>query len=97
MCQANSHGPVAPCRDGCSIAELAQVTPVLVLLVIESVLKRKCLLRQLLISRIPGCTRKMGQSPSNAGYSMGKAAHSIRRIGIWPVCLPVLMFGPLMQ
>src|SRR5690242_8910337 len=97
MCQADSNRAMAPCCYGCIASELAQVTPVLFLLVKKSVLVGECLLRQLLILSIASCACKVGQRPADAGDSVGKAAYSFRQIAIRPVSMPVPVFRAFLQ
>src|SRR5258708_331331 len=92
MRQADSNRAVAPRRQGCGASELAQVTPVLLLLVKERVLESECCLRQLLVLCAAGCAREMGQGPADASCAVGKAAHSFRRFVTGPAGLPVPTF-----
>src|ERR1700742_2376218 len=97
MCQADSHCSVAPCCHGCGCTLLTQGTPVLLLLIKESVLVGKCFLRQLVIAFISRGAGKMGQGPADPGHSMGKAAYAFRQIFIRPVNVSVLMLSALLQ
>src|SRR6478609_3340923 len=97
MCQADSNGAVAPRCCGLGTFKLAQVTPVLLLLVKEGVFEGERFLCQLLVPRAPGCPCQPGQGPADAGYAMGKAAHPFRREGMGPVSLSVPMLGALVQ
>src|SRR6476646_12184057 len=95
MCQADSSGAVAPRSRGLRAFEHAQVTPVLLLLIKEGVFKGERLLCQLPVPRAPGCACQPGQGPADAGYAMGKAAHSFRRKGMGPVSLAVPLSFPM--
>src|SRR5882724_2783826 len=97
MCQADSNGAVAPRCRGLGVFEHAQVTPVLLLLVKEGVFEGERLLCQLLVPRAPGCACEPGQGPADAGYTMCKAAHPLRRVDMGPVSLSVPMFSSLVQ
>src|SRR6201992_1536504 len=97
MCQPDSNRAVAPRCYGCGGTEFAQVTPVLLLLVKESVLESECFLCQLFVPRGAGCACEMSQGPADAGYAMGKAAHAFRRLVTGPASLPVPAFSTLLQ
>src|SRR4051794_32140616 len=97
MCQADSNGAVAPGCYGRGASELAQVTPVLLLLIKESVFEGERLLCQFLVPCVPSCACELGQGPADARYAMCKTTHSFGRVRDGPVGLSVLMFSPLAQ
>src|SRR5262249_19074695 len=97
MSQADSNRAMAPRCCGLGAFKHAQVKPVLLLFVKESIFEGERLLCQLFVSRVPGCACKPGQGPADAGYAMRKAAHPLRRIGTGPVSLSVPMLSTLVQ
>jgi hypothetical protein len=88
MCQADSDRAMAPRRYGRRVSQLAQVTPVLLLLIKESVFEGERLLCQFLVPRVPSCACEMGQGPADADYAMCKATNSFPRVATGPASLP---------
>src|ERR1044071_1816486 len=97
MCQTDSNGAVTPGGCGLRAFEYAQVKPVLLLLVKESIFEGERFSRQLFVPSASGGACKMGQGPTDAGYAMCKAAQSFRREGVGPVSISVPMFSALVQ
>src|SRR6185369_10008880 len=97
MCEADSDGAVAPCGYSLGAFEPAQVTPVLLLLVIESIFECKCLSCKLLVLHARSCACEMSQGPADASYAVCKAAHPFRRVALGPVSLSIPMFSVFVQ
>jgi hypothetical protein len=76
--ETDSDGAMAPCRRAPGTFQPAEIYPILLLLVPESVFKGERFPGQLLVLRISSCAREMSQSPANTGNAVGKAPNPFR-------------------